>query len=143
MSETTLTLKVHRLRPDARVPLKAHDTDMGFDLFAVEPHLAENGVHRCPTGVAVELPEGWGGLILGRSSLAAKGIGILGGVIDPSYKGELIVCLWVPKGYGFRINPGDRIAQLVLVRAPRVVIEEASDLAPSARGANGFGSSGR
>lgn len=143
MNEPPLTLKVHRLRPDARVPLRAHDDDAAFDLYACEPHYASNGVYQCRTGIATELPPGWWAQILCRSSLAARGLAVLGGCIDPGYRGEWVVNLWVPPGHGLQINPGDRIAQFVLHRVPRVVLEESSDLAPSGRGVKAFGSSGK
>lgn len=143
MSDDPLVLKVVRLRPEARLPMKAHDHDAAFDLASIDPVYAANGVQLIRTGLAIELPAGWHGQILGRSSLAAKGISVLGGVMDSSYRGEWVVCLWVPPGHAHRIAPGDRVAQFVVHRSPAVLIEEAEELSPSGRGPGGFGSSGR
>jgi dUTP pyrophosphatase len=139
------TLKVRRLRPDARLPTKAHADDAAFDLHAVEPIRAEmSGVYRIPTGIAAEIPAGWFALILGRSSLAARGIFPVGGVIDASYRGEWVVCQRVGEiGLPWVVRPGDKVAQFVLLPVPAVVPVEVAELGPSERGARGFGSSGR
>lgn len=139
-----LVLKVSRLRPDARLPEKAHIDDAAFDLFACEPAEVRGGrVHRVHTGIAIELPPGWAGLILGRSSYAALGITPLGNLIDPGYRGEWIVNLWVPAGTTLDIQPGNKIAQFAPIEVRKAVVVESADLAPSERGTKSYGSSGR
>jgi dUTP pyrophosphatase len=139
-----LILKVKRLRPDAHLPTKAHATDMGFDLYAPARLFdRREGVHPIHTGIAVELPGGWAALILGRSSLASRGIFPLGGCMDPEYRGEWIVNLKVSRHECLSIEPGARIAQFVLVRVPPAVVVEVDELGESGRGERGFGSSGR
>lgn len=145
LASDPLTLKVARLRPDARLPTKAHADDAAFDLYAVEPCTPRYGmVNAVPTGIAVEIPVGWFAQILGRSSIAVKGVTPLGGCIDSGYRGEWIVNLFVPY-HPFSIQPGDRIAQFVLVRVPPAVVVEvgADEMSASERGSKGFGSSGR
>lgn len=139
-----LTLKVRRLHGDARLPTKAHNDDAGWDLRAIVACETDGGVVRVPTGIACELPAGWYAQIRGRSSHAGRGVIVLAGVIDPSFRGEWIVCLWVPKGAGiYIIQPGDKVAQFTLHEVPAAIVVEVDELGVSERGSKGFGSSGR
>ena len=141
-------LRVRRLRDDAVVPERAHPGDAGIDLVAVEPaHLpAGGGRATVGTGIAVEVPEGWAGLVCPRSGLAARhGIGVVNGpgVIDAGYRGEVRVVLFNSDPEApFDIAPGDRIAQLVLTPVLLAQVEEAQELTAAARDAGGFGSTG-
>ena len=98
------------------------------------------------TGIAVEIPAGRAGLVLPRSGLAARhGITLVNapGLIDAGYRGELrVLLLNTDPEEGFEVSPGDRIAQLVLVRVESEAVEEVDELGASERGAQGFGSSG-
>jgi dUTP pyrophosphatase len=98
------------------------------------------------TGIALEIPEGHAGLVLPRSGLAARhGITIVNapGLIDAGYRGEIRVLLLNTDGNAsFEISPGDRIAQLVVIRVETPQLEQFEELAASERGAGGFGSSG-
>lgn len=143
LSPAMLTIKVKRLHPQAKLPTKAHATDAGWDLYAVEGHdFARKSVAAIPTGIALEIPPGWYCQIQGRSGLAAVGIYVTGGVIDSSYRGEIKVILNCGHELGF-IEPGDKIAQLVLFQVPEAEMVEVAELGESDRGTNGFGSSGR
>ena len=140
-----IEVAVRRLRPDARVPDQAYEGDAGFDLSACD-HLVldpgERGI--VDTGLAVEIPEGYAGFVQPRSGLAARhGIGIVNspGLIDSGYRGEVRVVLLNTGDEAFAVEPGMRIAQLVIVPVPRVRVVEAEELAASDRGARGFGSS--
>lgn len=87
-------MKVKRLTDTAILPTKAHATDLGWDLYADEDVTLYIGeVKKIKTGIALELPEGYGAIIQDRSSMGAKGITKVGGVIDNGYKGEILVCL--------------------------------------------------
>ena len=137
-----------RLRPDARMPTRAHDGDAGLDLCAVEPTVLGPGERASvPTGVAVEIPPGHAGLVLPRSGLALRhGIAVVNspGLIDAGYRGELrVLLLNTDRNEPFSITPGDRIAQLVLTRVETPPVEEVDSLTDSVRGEGGFGSSGR
>jgi dUTP pyrophosphatase len=141
-------LRVTRLRDDARLPSRAHEGDAGLDLYAAEPaRLDPLERATVATGVAVEIPEGHAGLVLPRSGLAARhGVALVNapGLIDSGYRGELrVLLLNTDRQRAFEVEPGDRIAQLILT--PVVVAEpvEVADLEASARGAGGFGSTGR
>ncbi len=141
-------LEVRRLRPDATLPHRAHADDAGLDLVAVErASLAPGERTAVPTGVAVAIPAGWAGLVVPRSGLARRsGVTVTNtpGLIDPGYRGELIVLLVNLGAEPVEIAAGDRIAQLVLVPAPAVEVVEVEELpASTGRAERGFGSSGR
>ena len=142
-----MTLKVRRLDARARLPTRAYPGDAGLDLYALEDGVLEPGERASiRTGVAVEIPEGQAGLVLPRSGLAAKhGIAIVNapGLIDAGYRGEVrVLLLNTDPSASFEIAPGDRVAQLLLVRVETPAVVEVEELALSERGAGGFGSSG-
>jgi len=143
-----VNLRFRRLSPEARPPTRAHDGDAGFDLHAVEAASIEPG-HRASvgTGVAVAIPEGYAGLVVPRSGLAARhGISLVNapGLIDAGYRGELRVLLMNgDPEHTFSVDPGDRIAQLVLVAVESPELAEVDELDATVRGEGGFGSTGR
>ncbi len=138
-------LPIRRLREDAVLPTRAYDGDAGIDLTAYEPaDLPPGGRATVGTGLAIAVPDGHAGLVLPRSGLAAKhGIGVLNapGLIDSGYRGELRIILYNPGREAFRVEPGMRIAQLVLVAVETVSLHEVDELPQSERGERGFGSS--
>jgi dUTP pyrophosphatase len=143
----TETLQVQLLNPDAIVPARTRPGDAGYDLRATDrvsiPH---DGRRLVGTGIAIALPPGVAGLVTPRSGLAAQhGITLVNtpGLIDPNYRGEIKVILRNEGGEPFAVEPGDRIAQLLLVPFWAPEIEVVSALTRSDRGAAGFGSSGR
>jgi dUTP pyrophosphatase len=143
-----MKLRFALLADDAVLPTRAHEGDAGLDLYALEAaHLGPGERWSVRTGVAVEIPEGHAGLVLPRSGLASKhGIALVNspGLIDSGYRGELTVLLLnTDPAEVYRVSPGDRIAQLVVVAIASAEPVEAEALAESARGDGGFGSSGR
>jgi dUTP pyrophosphatase len=129
------------------MPTRAHDGDAGLDLYALEDaSLAPGERAAIPTGIAVEIPDGYAGLVLPRSGLALRhGIALVNapGLIDPGYRGELrVLLLNTDRSQPFELSAGDRIAQLLIVRAESAAAVEVEELTASARGAGGFGSSG-
>jgi dUTP pyrophosphatase len=141
-------LRVRRLREEATLPARAHEGDAGLDLYAAEGATLEVGERATvATGIAVEIPPGHAGLVLPRSGLAARhGIALVNapGLIDSGYRGELkVLLLNTDRTEAFEISPGDRIAQLVVSPVADAEPVEVSELAASARGGGGFGSSGR
>jgi dUTP pyrophosphatase len=130
------------------MPSRAHEGDAGLDLRASESARVEPGERASVgTGVAVEIPPGHAGLVLPRSGLAARhGIALVNspGLIDAGYRGEIrVLILNTDQGATFEVAPGDRIAQLLVVPFAEAEPVVAAELAESARGAGGFGSSGR
>jgi dUTP pyrophosphatase len=141
-------LRITRLRDEATLPSRAHEGDAGLDLHACEAaHIGPGERWSVATGIAVEIPDGHAGLVVPRSGLARQhGIALVNapGLIDAGYRGEISVLLLnTDPAETFRIEPGDRIAQLVVTPVAIVEPVEAGSLAESARGDGGFGSSGR
>jgi dUTP pyrophosphatase len=140
-------LEVQRLHPAAVLPTRAHASDAGFDLHAVQAATLGPGERKMvPTGIAIALPEGHAGLVLPRSGLAARhGIALVNapGLIDEGYRGELrVLLLNTDRTEPFAIAPGDRIAQLVVLRVSLTDAVEVEALDATERGDGGFGSSG-
>lgn len=143
-----MDLPVAKLKAEAKLPTRAHGGDAGLDLHACEAaHIGPGERWSVGTGIAVEIPEGHAGLVLPRSGLAREhGIALVNspGLIDAGYRGEISVLLLnTDPAETFRVEPGDRIAQLVVVAVETPQPVEASSLLESARGEGGFGSSGR
>jgi dUTP pyrophosphatase len=141
-------LRVARLKEEARLPSRAHEGDAGLDLYACEEaHLGPGERWSIGTGIAVEVPDGHAGLVLPRSGLAREhGIALVNapGLIDSGYRGEVrVLLLNTDPAETFRIEIGDRIAQLVISPVALAEPVEAGALGESARGDGGFGSSGR
>ena len=141
-----IELPVRRLRDDATLPAQAYAGDAGLDLAACDRHEVGPGERAViPTGLAVEIPEGYGGFVLPRSGLAARnGITLLNapGLIDAGYRGEVQVVFHnTDCAETFVVEPGMRIAQLVVLPVPDVMLVEREELAASERGERGFGSS--
>jgi dUTP pyrophosphatase len=141
-------LQVRLLHPAAEPPARTRPGDAGYDLRAVEAFaLAPGERATVPTGVAIALPPGVAGLVVPRSGLAARhGISVVNGpgLIDPNYRGEIRVVLANLGAEPFAAEPGDRIAQLLLVPFVAPELVEVAELPPSPdRGELGFGSSGR
>jgi dUTP pyrophosphatase len=142
----TINVKVVKLHPEAVLPKYAHQGpfgDLAADVSALEAaELAPGEIKALPTGIAFEFPAEFGALVEDRSGLALKGICTLAGVIDPGYRGELKVVLVNLGKEPFRINIGDRIAQLRIIRKVEVVFSEVDAVSPTERDARGFGSTG-
>lgn len=145
-------LAIHRLDEGVDLPSYAHEHDAGLDLVAAEAVtlLPGGGRAAIATGIALAIPEGWAGLVLPRSGLAAKhGVTCLNapGLIDAGYRGEVkVILVNHDPAEPFAVQRGDRIAQLVLVQTPAVQVFEVGELdllGESERGEGGLGSSGR
>jgi dUTP pyrophosphatase len=141
-----IELQITRLRADAVVPERAYDGDAGLDLAACEQVVLEPGERATVgTGLAVAIPPGHAGFVQPRSGLAARhGIGVVNspGLIDAGYRGELrVVLLNTDTRDRFTVEPGMRIAQLVVLEVPQVEVVEVAELPSSERGVRGFGSS--
>jgi dUTP pyrophosphatase len=141
-----IELPVRRLRDDAVLPERAYTGDAGLDLAACDRHELGPGERATvPTGLAVAIPEGYAGFVQPRSGLAAKhGISVVNapGLVDSGYRGELrVVLLNTDLDEPFVVEPGMRIAQLVVLRVPELELAEVDELPEGERGVRGFGSS--
>ena len=140
-----MKIRFKKLHQDAQQPKKAHNTDAGFDLTATSIRVTGNLVEY-GTGISVEIPEGYVGLVFPRSSICKKTIYLTNsvGVIDSGYRGEVMA--------KFRLdavdeplsiyNVGDRIAQIIIMPIHSVTFQEAEELSDSERGIGGYGSTG-
>ena len=141
-----IDVAVRKLRADAVLPQPAYAGDAGMDLTSCERVVLAPGERATvPTGLAIEIPDGYAGFVQPRSGLAARhGIGVVNspGLIDAGYRGEIaVVLLNTDAREPFTVEPGMRIAQLVIAPVAAVRLVEVDELAASSRGERGFGSS--
>lgn len=139
-----LNIRIRLLSIRARVPSKSHHGDAGWDLYSSDEVAVLPGETKVvPTGVAMEIPQGWYGQIKARSGLGSKGVVVTAGVVDSGYRGEIGVVVVNTKRDGeFVFRAGDKIAQMVFLPVPDVEFELREELEATARGAGGFGSTG-
>ncbi len=139
-----MILKVKKLHEDAKLPTKGHPGDAGMDFYAVEDVLFPAGKQeRVPTGVAVEIPEGYVGMIWDKSSISFNlGLKIMGGVIDSGYRGEIIMCLLNVSSKDVLLPKGHKVAQMIIQKYEDCDIEEVSELSETVRGHGREGSTG-
>jgi dUTP pyrophosphatase len=143
-----VNVSVVRLDPDLPLPERQHVTDAGYDLVAREAATLEPGErYLMPTGLAIALPQGHAAFVLPRSGLATRhGIGVVNspGLVDSGYRGELkVVLVNHDRHEVFRVERGERIAQLVVQRVEDIGWIEVAELDHSDRGTGGHGSTGR
>ncbi|PIS42942.1 MAG: dUTP diphosphatase [Candidatus Kerfeldbacteria bacterium CG08_land_8_20_14_0_20_40_16] len=140
-----MKIKIKRFHSEVKIPQYAHLGDAGLDLYSLEDKVLNPGErYLFKLGFALELPEGYVGLIWDKSGLAANsGVTNLGGVIDSNYRGEVGVILLNASSSAATIKKGDRIAQLLIQKIETVEIEEVTELSDSPRGTGGFGSTGK
>ena len=154
-----MKLKIKKTDINATVPTRAHATDAGFDLYSLTENKVSDTVTTpvyIQTGISVEIPKGYFGIICARSS-TYKNFGFIipnaVGIIDSDYRGELMVLAINPYHSIYKdgqihyrecvIAQGSKIAQLIVLKLPSCEIEEVSELSETERGTNGFGSSGK
>lgn len=128
----------------AFIPTRAHETDAGLDLYAMEGQVVparESAIF--DTGVHVELPPNTVGFLKSKSGLNVKHGITSEGVIDEGYTGSIVVKLYNHSGYDYKVNAGDKISQLVILPILKPTLEFVDSLEETDRGNNGFGSSGR
>lgn len=142
------TIAFRRLRPDATLPVRQHPDDAGLDLCCVEAvRLGPGERASVPTGLAVAVPGGYAGFVTPRSGLAARhGVTLVNtpGIVDAGYRGELrVLLLNTDRAEPFAAEPGERIAQLLIVPVALPATVEVDALDETVRGDGGFGSTGR
>lgn len=140
-----ITIKIKKLRPDAKLPAYAHAGDVGLDIYSIENRIIPAGEKQIiKTGISIEFSKGYAVLVWDRSGLAARNsITSIGGVFDPGYRGEYNIILLNAGKKSYKIKKGDKIAQLLVQKVEKVKIVETKKLEKSKRGAGGFGSTGR
>lgn len=142
-----MKLKFKKLNDEAVIPKKTRIGDAAFDISSIEDVVIKpNSKHLTKTGIAIEIEDGYCGLVLPRSGNAVNhGITIINtpGLIDSNYRGEIKVGLLNTSDKEFSVLKGDRIAQLLIVPVVDVEVDVVEALSESNRGSKGFGSSGR
>lgn len=139
-----MKLKIKKLRSDAKLPTHGHPGDAGIDFYCVEdvrfPPGKQERVH---TGLAIEIPEGYVGLIWDKSSISFNlGLKVMGGVIDSSYRGEIIMNLLNVSNKEVLMTKDHKIAQMIIQKFEHCDILEVSELSGSVRGERREGSTG-
>lgn len=132
---------------EAKMPIRAHSDDAGFDLFvSADTTVPAHGFMDVPSGVHVQLPNGYWGMLTGRSSTIRKrGLLVVQGIIDTGYTGELFSAVWNLTDQNVLLEQGERIAQLIILpnSTANSVLKRVDGLGATGRGDRGFGSSGR
>ncbi len=143
-------LKIKKVRENAKVPFRATSGSAGLDLCAAidEPIVLKSGATAViPTGIAIALPSNeYGAFVFPRSGIAIKhGIGLLNsvGVVDSDYRGEIMVGVINQISEEYVIQPGERVAQMVIMPVSMMPVEEVTELDETVRGDGGFGSTGK
>ncbi len=138
-------LNIKKIHPDAKIPTYAHYGDAGFDLFATETVTIPVGARvLVGTGIAMEIPDGYVGLIWDKSGLSIKhGLKNLGGVIDAGYRGEIKAGVVNLSDEDYTVVVGHKVAQMLIQKVERAEIVEVDELSDTTRGHGGFGSTGK
>ena len=139
-----MLIKFQKILDDAIIPHYAHPGDAGMDVFSAEETIIKAGKRKnVRTGVKMELPEGFVGLVWDKSGLALKnGIKTMAGVIDSGYRGEIGIVFVNLSDQDYKIEKGQKIAQMLIQKVERVEIEETKELSETKRGEGCFGSTG-
>lgn len=141
-----MKIKIKKLHPDAVIPSYAKKGDAAMDLTAVEVNRGD-GYIQYKTGLAIEIPEGFFGLIRPRSSVSTKDLVFsTSGVIDSGYRGDLMVRFKIntqPNKVADIYKTGERVCQLLILPYPPIELEEVDELTETERGAGGYGSTGK
>ena len=139
-----MKVKIKKLDPNAVIPKYANVTDAGLDLTAVRVTESRNVV-TYHTGLAVEIPDGYVGLLFPRSSVYKTDMRMCNsvGVIDSGYRGEIMIKFYKGVSPDLIYKVGDRVCQLIILPYPKIELEEVTELSESDRGEGGFGSTGK
>jgi dUTP pyrophosphatase len=140
-----MKVKIKKLNPEAKIPSYAHPGDAGMDVFALEDIVLKPGEpNRIRTGISLEIPVGYVGLVWDKSGLSTgHGLKTLAGVVDAGYRGELQIGLINLLTESYELKKHDKIAQMLIQSVEQPEVEEVSELSETSRGEGGFGSTGR
>lgn len=138
-----MKINLQKLSPNAKIPTYGHAGDAGLDLYAATEVVVEpGGKASIPTGIALEIPNGYVGLIWEKSGLAFRhSIATVGGVVDAPYRGEIMVGVRNDGTEAHTFRAGDKVAQMLIQPVQAVEFVEA-DLSDTTRGSDAFGSTG-
>jgi dUTP pyrophosphatase len=146
MEQEEIVLKIKKLNPNAVIPSYSKPGDAGLDLTVISSSYENDRVITYHFGIAVEIPEGYVGLLFPRSSICSKTMTLSNsvGVIDSGYRGEIMAKFRMLNSEEVNLyNPGERAVQLILQKIPSVTIVETDELSETDRGIGGYGSTGK
>jgi dUTP pyrophosphatase len=140
-----MKVNIKKISPDATLPSYAHESDAGVDLFSSKTIILSKGERaQVPTGISMEIPEKYVGLIWDKSGLSHKvGLKTMGGVIDAGYRGEVMVGVINLGDESYTIEKGHKVAQMLFQKVKHAELEEVTELSETPRGDGGFGSMGK
>ncbi|MBI5817334.1 MAG: dUTP diphosphatase [Candidatus Yonathbacteria bacterium] len=140
-----LTVKIKKLKPEAVLPSYAHAGDAGMDIYTSEDvHIRKGERGKVPTGIAMEIPDGYVGLVWDKSGLSMNhGLKTLGGVIDAGYRGEIMIGIANLSNEDYTLEKGHKVAQILFQKIESPTVQEVAELVGSSRGVKGFGSTGK
>lgn len=140
-----MKIKVKRIDSDAKIPTYAHPGDAGMDLYSLEERIILPGERvALRTGIAMEIPDGYAGLVWDKSGVSTKrGIKVIAGVIDSGYIGEIGIGMTNIGNEEQVFKKGDKVAQMLIQKIERAEFEEVENLEETSRGSAGFGSTGK
>lgn len=139
-----ISIKIKRLKDDARLPTYAHPGDVGMDMYAMETvTIPPMGHHRFWHGFALEFPIGYAAIVKDKSSISKAGLHTMGGVFDAGYRGEYNTHLVNLSGADYTVEVGDKVAQLIVYPVAIGELEEVAELSDTSRGEGAFGSTGK
>jgi dUTP pyrophosphatase len=140
-----MQIRYKKLSPSIKDPQVAYDGDVAFDLYTREDiELAPGEWKKIPSGLALEIPEGYAGLIWDKSGLSNNyALKMLGGVIDSGYRGEVMIGVINLGKEIYHFKAGDKVAQMIIQKVEHPQFVETEELSDSDRGEKGFGSSGK
>lgn len=141
----SLVLKIQKLDPELPTPHYAYTDDAAFDMYARENVVLEPGEKAIiPTGIAMEIPAGYVGLVWDKGSVGIKGgVKTLGGVVDSNYRGEVMIGVVNLSKETYTFERGHKVAQMIIQKKETVEIEEVNEISETERGEGRFGSSGK
>ena len=139
-----MEIKVKKLKDNAKLPTYHHPGDIGMDLYSMETVTVKPGEHyRFWHGFALEFPEGYGAIVMDKSSISKAGFAHTGGVFDAGYRGEYNTLLVNLSDKSYTFEEGDKVSQLVIVPVAIAKLKEVKELSESSRGEGRFGSTGK
>lgn len=140
-----LKVRIKKIDSNAIIPQYSSEDAAGLDFFSNEDYEFQVGeTHIIKTGIQMEIPKGYAGLIWDRSGLSSKhSVEKMAGVIDSDYRGEIGIVLHNQSKKSYKISKGDKVAQMLIQKVERVLIKEVDELSETPRGTGGFGSTGK
>ena len=136
-------MRIKKFRDDVKLPTKSHATDVGYDMYLPDDFYVCPFSTKCVgLGIGFEVPVGYAGIFVPRSSIAKKGFIIQTSIVDPGYTGETHLILTNPNKFGYDFKKGDRLCSIVFFKVDTPEFEVVDEFEKSERGENGLGSTG-